>query len=61
MRRPVVDDPEHAARLAVRRLRHDLGCYYENIATPFDWRFTKDDLAALMKLDSNVTALPVAA
>jgi hypothetical protein len=26
--------------------------YYESIATPFEWRFTKDDLAALMqKLD----------
>jgi hypothetical protein len=36
--------------------------YYERIATPFEWRFTKDDLAALMrKLDAHVTALPVAA
>jgi hypothetical protein len=31
--------------------------YYENIATPFEWRFTKDDLAALMrKLDAAALA-----
>lgn len=36
--------------------------YYESIATPFEWRFTKDDLAALMrKLDSKATALTAAA
>jgi len=36
--------------------------YYESIATPFEWRFTKDDLAALMrKLDDGRTAPPVAA
>ncbi len=36
--------------------------YYESIATPFEWRFTKDDLAALMrKLGDHTTALPVAA
>ena len=36
--------------------------YYENIATPFEWRFTKDDLAALMqKLDATATALTAAA
>jgi hypothetical protein len=37
-------------------------CYDERIATPFEWRFTKDDLAALMrKLDGGRTAPPVAA
>jgi DDE superfamily endonuclease len=36
--------------------------YYERIATPFEWRFTKDDLAALLrKLDRHATAPPVAA
>jgi hypothetical protein len=36
--------------------------YYESIATPFEWRFTRDDLAALLrKLDGATTALPVAA
>lgn len=36
--------------------------YYEHLATPFEWRFTKDDLAVLMtKLDRHVTALPDAA
>ena len=36
--------------------------YYESIPTPLEWRFTKDDLAALMrKLDGHATALPVAA
>ena len=36
--------------------------YYESIATPFDWRFTKRDLAAVIrKLDGGSTALPVAA
>jgi hypothetical protein len=36
--------------------------YYESIATPFDWRFTKDDLAALMrKFDRDTSALSVAA
>ena len=36
--------------------------YYENIATPFEWRFTNDDLAALMrKLDSGATALAAVA
>jgi hypothetical protein len=36
--------------------------YYERVATPFEWRFTKDDLAALIrKLDSGRTAPPVAA
>jgi len=36
--------------------------YYESIATPFDWRFTKDDLAALMrKLDGDASARSVAA
>lgn len=35
--------------------------YYENIAAPFDWRFTKDDLTALMRKLANATALPVAA
>ncbi len=34
--------------------------YYQSIATPFEWRFTKDDLAALLhKLDT--TALAAAA
>ena len=37
-------------------------CPYESIATPFEWRFTKDDLAALMqKLDRDATAFPVVA
>ena len=32
--------------------------YFESIATPFEWRFTTDDLAALMrKLDAGPTAL----
>ena len=36
--------------------------YYETIATPFEWRFTKDDLAALMRqLDSDATALAAVA
>jgi hypothetical protein len=36
--------------------------YYESIAAPFEWRFTKDDLAALMrKLDSNAPALAAVA
>jgi hypothetical protein len=36
--------------------------YYESIAKPFEWRFTRDDLAALIrKLDANATALAVAA
>lgn len=36
--------------------------HYERIARPFEWRFTKDDLAALIrKLDGHATALPVAA
>ncbi len=35
--------------------------YYESIARPFEWRFTKDDLAALIrKLDGHAT-LPAAA
>ena len=36
--------------------------YYESIARPFEWRFTKDDLAALIrKLDGDPTALAAAA
>jgi len=36
--------------------------YYESIATPFEWRFTKDDLAALLrKLDSHAPALAAVA
>jgi hypothetical protein len=36
--------------------------YYESIAGPFEWRFTKDDLAALMrKLDGNPAALAAVA
>jgi hypothetical protein len=36
--------------------------YYESIATPFECRFTKDDLTALMrKLDTQGTALTIAA
>jgi hypothetical protein len=36
--------------------------YYESIAMPFEWRFTKDDLTALIrKLDDRATALPAAA
>jgi hypothetical protein len=36
--------------------------YYESIATPFEWRFTKDDLAALLKkLDSHAAALAAVA
>jgi hypothetical protein len=36
--------------------------YYESLATPFEWRFTRDDLAALLrKLDGNPTALAAAA
>jgi hypothetical protein len=36
--------------------------YYENIAAPFEWRFTKDDLAALLrKLDSKASALAAVA
>jgi hypothetical protein len=36
--------------------------YYESIATPFEWRFTKDDLAALMqKLDFHASALAAVA
>jgi len=36
--------------------------YYESIATPFEWRFTKDDLAALMrKIDFHASALAAVA
>ena len=36
--------------------------YYESIAAPFEWRFTKDDLAALMRrLDSDTSALAAVA
>jgi len=36
--------------------------YYESLATPFEWRFTKDDLAALMrKLDSGTAPLAAVA
>lgn len=36
--------------------------YYETIATPFEWRFTKDDLAALLrKLDAYTPARAAAA
>jgi hypothetical protein len=36
--------------------------YYESIGVPFDWRFTRDDLTALMqKLDGKGAALPLAA
>jgi hypothetical protein len=36
--------------------------YYESIATPFDWRFTRDDLTArLNKVMPTVDALPTAA
>ncbi len=36
--------------------------YWEAIATPFDWRFTKDDLGALIrKLDAHAAALRPAA
>ena len=35
--------------------------YYQSIATPFEWRFTKDDLAALLRKLGNRTALSVAA
>lgn len=36
--------------------------YSESIARPFEWRFARDDLAALLrKLDGNATALAVAA
>jgi hypothetical protein len=36
--------------------------YYQSIGTPFDWRFTRDDLRALMeKLDGRSAALPLAA
>jgi DDE superfamily endonuclease len=35
--------------------------YYESIARPFEWRFTKDDLAALIRKLGDRTALPVAA
>ena len=47
-----------AERFPARSPTSRSGCwrsrrYYESIATPFEWRFTKDDLAALMrKLDS---------
>ena len=37
-------------------------CYYESIATPFQWRFTTHDLATLMqKLNNGRPGLPVAA
>ena len=36
--------------------------YYESIATPFEWRFTRDDLATLLKkLDAKPTSLGAAA
>jgi len=36
--------------------------YYESIATPFEWRFTKNDLAALLrKLDSRTSPLAAVA
>ncbi len=36
--------------------------YDESMATPFEWRFTKDDLATfLRKLDAEATALTAAA
>jgi hypothetical protein len=36
--------------------------YYESIATPFEWRFTKDDLAALLqKLKFHASALAAVA
>ena len=36
--------------------------YYESIATPFEWKFTRDDLAQLLrKLDARPTSLRPAA
>jgi hypothetical protein len=35
--------------------------HYESIATPFDWRFTRGDLAALMERLDDDTATRVAA
>lgn len=36
--------------------------YYESIAKPFEWRFTKDDLAALMrKIDDHAVTVAAAA
>jgi hypothetical protein len=36
--------------------------YYERLATPFEWRFTKDDLAALLrKARRRPNRVPVAA
>jgi hypothetical protein len=36
--------------------------YYESIATPFEWKFTRDDLAELLKkLDTTPTSLKRAA
>jgi len=36
--------------------------YYEQLATPFDWKFTRDDLTRLLnKLAAHSTSLPLAA
>lgn len=36
--------------------------HYEQMATPFDWRFTREDLARMMrKLPTQITAMPLAA
>jgi hypothetical protein len=36
--------------------------YYEQLATPFDWKFTRDDLARLLKkLAAKSDPLPLAA
>ena len=36
--------------------------YYEQLATPFDWKFTRDDLARLIKkLAAKSAPLPLAA
>jgi hypothetical protein len=53
--------PRHSSeRRPSPRLRQR---YYESLATPFEWRFTKDDLAALLrKLErTDATALAVVA
>jgi hypothetical protein len=64
IQRKVLDPNDFDDTAAVARALNDFEHRYNEIAKPFDWKFTKADLAALMdRLDAHDTtsALPLAA
>ena len=62
IQRKVLDPNDFPDTAAVARALNDFEHHYNQIAKPFEWNFTRDNLAALMaRLDAHAKQAPLAA